>query len=76
MKIRFTLAEAGEIRLDIYEAAGRRVRTLTDGHWPVGHHEERWDGEGSDGRTVASGVYLYQIEAGGAAVSPKMVLVR
>jgi hypothetical protein len=74
--IRFILAEPGEVRLDIYDAAGRRVRTLTDGHWPVGHHEIRWDGRDSDGRAVASGMYLYQLEAGGAAVSRKMVLVR
>jgi hypothetical protein len=58
----FQVASPGaEIDLAIYDAAGRRVRTLLAG-WP-GTSERRvaWDGLDDSGRAVASGAYFARL---------------
>ena len=74
--IRFGLVERAHVRLRIYDVAGRLVKTLVDGARSGGEHLERWNGTDSAGRTVASGVYLYRLEAGSFTETKKMVLLR
>ena len=51
-------ARCGEFGLDVYDATGRRVRTVTGATaLPPGSHQATWDGRDDDGRAVASGVY-------------------
>lgn len=72
----FTLAEAGEGRLDIYDARGRRVATPLAGTFAAGPGTVAWDGRGDDGRTLPSGVYLVQLRVGGQHWREKLVLAR
>ena len=74
--IRFGLSERAYVRLRIYGVSGRFVRTLVDGLLGDGEHFERWNGTDSEGRTVASGVYFYRLEAGPFIETKKMVLLR
>jgi hypothetical protein len=41
-----------------------------------GEHVASWRGRDSHGRLVASGVYFVRVEAGGAAATAKVVLLR
>lgn len=59
--VRFTLASAGEARLELFDAAGRRVRVLADGPLAAGAHERRWDGRDDAGRAVRPGLYLVRL---------------
>lgn len=52
------------VRVDVYDVAGRLVRTLIDGREPGGAHSVRWNGCDADGRAVSSGVYLVRLSAG------------
>jgi hypothetical protein len=72
----FALAEAGDVRLEVIDTAGRRVVTLTAGRYQAGEHRVRWDGRDTHGRRVASGVYIARLEAGSETVSRRMVLVK
>ena len=85
--IRFTVPQSGNVNMAIYDASGRHVRTLIDGHVDAGYHEAVWDGADALGRHASSGVYLYRLTTGAHAErSPtsaerttlvrKMVLVR
>lgn len=75
--LRFALpADAGRVRLRVFDLKGRVVRTLVDGRLPPGRHEVQWRGRDEDGREMASGVYLYRLEAGGASALGRMTLVR
>jgi hypothetical protein len=74
--IRFGLEEPGRVSLRIYDTAGRLVRMLIDEARDAGHYAEEWDGRDSAGRTVASGVYFYRVEAGEYTETKKMVLLR
>jgi hypothetical protein len=75
-EIAFTLAEAGPVRLEVFDAAGRRVRTLLRGHRAAGEHRESWDGTDAAGRRVASGTYHYRLTAGGEVRARSMTLVK
>jgi hypothetical protein len=75
-KIRFSIAEPGWVRLVVYDVGGRPVRVLVDGERPASTYEVTWDGKDSAGRGIASGVYLYELEAPGYTGSKKMVLLK
>ena len=74
--IAFDLAERGPVALTIYDEAGRAVRTLVADTRDAGHHEVTWDGFDGRGRRVSSGVYLYQLRAGGRTETRMMSLVK
>jgi hypothetical protein len=74
--IAYELPAAESVSLKVYNAAGRLVRTLEDGTRNAGRHEVRWDGTDTGGRSVASGLYYYRLEAGGEARTRPMVLLK
>jgi hypothetical protein len=49
------------VRLDIYDALGRRVTKLLDRAMDTGSHAVTWDGTDSLGRPVADGLYFYYL---------------
>jgi len=55
----------------VYDMLGRTVATLVDEARPAGTHAVRWDAAG-----MASGVYTYRLEVGGAAITKKMLLMK
>jgi hypothetical protein len=61
--IKFALKENGFARVAIYDARGRRVKTLHSGNLMHGIHTYTWDGTSDNGSSLASGVYFYRIES-------------
>lgn len=74
--IRYEIGEAARVTLRIYNALGQQVRTLVDGVRQTGRHSIQWDGMNDAGHTVASGIYIYRLEAGSFVKSRKMVLLK
>lgn len=74
--LRFELARSGHAVLEIFDLAGRRVRTLVSGELAAGGHALRWDGNDDGGRALASGSYLGRLRTGGDLALVKMQLVR
>jgi len=60
-KISFALAEAGTVKLQIYDLLGNMVRTLVNEHRNAGRYDVIWNGRNRAGETVAGGVYLYRL---------------
>jgi hypothetical protein len=75
-RIAFQLPGSGPVRLDIYDIAGRRVRTLVNSTMTPGAKSAYWDGLDDSGQTVASGVYLYRLVVNGQLLSKRLVIVR
>ncbi|MGD0339744.1 MAG: FlgD immunoglobulin-like domain containing protein [Bacteroidota bacterium] len=75
-KIAFELPVASKVKLVIYDALGREVRTLTDDEYPAGYIELTWDGRNEIGTMVSSGVYFYRISTLKWNSVKKMVLLR
>ncbi len=74
--ISFDLAGSGRVRIAIFSIDGRLVKTLVDESFAAGRHERVWDGKDGGGRTVASGTYLYIMEAPGIRQTRRMLLVK
>lgn len=62
------------VRLKLYDARGRLVRTLVSGHRPPGAYQAAWNGRDEAGRRVAPGTYLYRLEVSGERLSRKLVV--
>ncbi len=66
-----------QVRLDVFDAAGRRVRTLHDGVLTAGRHQIVWNGQDDRGRQAASGVYFARVRtADGQTDSRRMMMVK
>lgn len=75
--IRFDLSEAGRVDLRIYDVAGRLLATLQrSDRMEAGAHRVVWDGRDGEGAPVASGVYLYRLDAGPFAETRRMTLLK
>lgn len=74
--IDYSLREQSPVTLRIYDVSGRLVRTLVDGIKAAGPHKECWDGMNGLGKTVASGIYFYRMDASGFSETKKMILLR
>jgi hypothetical protein len=70
-EIRFAVPTAGQVRLAVYDLLGREVRLLVDEARNPGTYAVRFDARG-----LASGVYLYRLEAGSLTLVRKMVLLQ
>jgi FlgD Ig-like domain len=64
------------VRLEIFDIAGRRVRTLWDGIVPSGGRTLQWDGRDGTGVPLPSGVYLARLVAGNEIRGDRLTLVR
>lgn len=64
------------IRLEVYNAAGQRVRTLYKDQLAGGVYEMTWDGRDDHGEALPSGSYFLHLRSNRATRSQKMVLLR
>lgn len=74
--IKYFLPWDCEVKLSVYNLLGERVRTLVDQRRSGGNYEIRWDGKDDQGIELASGVYLYRLQAGKFTQSNKMLLLK
>lgn len=66
---RFSLPEAGEITLRIFDLLGREVAVAASGRYGAGEHRVRFRPDG-----LASGVYFCRLEAGDRVGTRKIVI--
>jgi len=77
MRLRVTTTIVGHLRVRLYDVQGRLVRTLVmDEKASVGVHEFSLGAGNQDGRRLASGVYLYRVEASEGAEAGRVVILR
>lgn len=74
--IAYHLPRASQVKLMVYNLAGQLVRILANAPQAAGRWQINWDGKDDAGNDVASGVYLYRLEAGNFAETKKMILMR
>jgi len=71
----FTLAQAADVQVSIFNVQGRLVRRLASSTFGAGEHALVWDGQSAHGR-VESGVYLYRIAVGPDVYTGRVTLIR
>ena len=75
-RISYDLPQAGAVTLTVYNSLGNAVRQLVSGHQGAGRHKVTWDARDDAGRKVASGIYIYKLQAGKKIVTRKMLLLQ
>jgi hypothetical protein len=74
--IQFHLPRPEAVELQIFDVAGRLVRTLVAGEkYTAGPHVITWNGCNDLGQAAASGVYLYRLQTKDFSVTKKMMLM-
>jgi hypothetical protein len=72
----FALPAAGPASLQIYDAQGRRIRSLVRGERSAGRQSAHWDGRDDLGQAVRSGVYFARLVANGRTVDVRFAMTR
>ncbi len=69
--IQFSTGTNAVVSLRIFDLLGREVATLHNGFMPAGTHSVHWRPEG-----LASGSYLYRLQAGGHTITRRFVFLK
>ena len=72
----YELPKPGAVELTLYDLLGQPVRRLVSEYQGAGSYRIAWDGADDVGNQVASGVYLYRLEAGVRRLSRRLLFVR
>ncbi len=76
-KIVFNLPKEGNVKLEIYNIKGQKVKTLMDAYSCKGHFEIMWRGKDENNKQVASGEYITKLKLNGEEiVARKMLLLK
>ena len=74
--ISYSLASDCHVQVVISNVLGQMVRTVVDADQAIGSHSAVWNGLDDRGTPVASGIYLFRVQAGDFTQARKMVLMR
>lgn len=72
----FTLPQAMEIELAVYDITGRRIALLAYGATMPGIHAVTWHGKDDRGAEVSSGIFIVRLAAGSTSISRKVVRLK
>ena len=69
--ISYELPQSANVRLEVYDMAGRQVATLVSGQVAAGRHTVNFDAS-----RLSSGVYLYRLQAGSSVQTRKLTILK
>lgn len=74
--LRYSLKEAGNVRIDIFNTRGQFIRSFSAIHSTGGTFSLAWDGKDSTGMEVSSGLYLYRMQTKNYSATRKMMMLK
>ncbi|MFC2132645.1 M14 family zinc carboxypeptidase [Bacteroidota bacterium] len=74
--ISYYIPENGFVNIDVFDAFGRKVKTLVSENKITGNHQIAWDGSSDNGQSLAQGIYFYQLKAEEITLTNRMVIVK
>ena len=74
--IQYFLPRTCQVRLEIFNILGQKVKELISESLDSGYHTIHWDGRDQNGQVLASGVYFYRLQADGTNLTRKMAILR
>jgi hypothetical protein len=69
--ISYELPEAADVRLQVFDMAGRQVATLVSGQVGAGRHTVNFDAS-----SLSSGVYMYRLQTQSGVFTRKLTLIK
>ena len=77
LTVRYSLSKPSEVKLEIYNLKGQRVRLLYQAHKAAGEHSVIWDAIDEGGVQCANGIYLLKVRVGKALIGTyKLTLIK
>ncbi len=74
--ISYTLPIADDVKLQVFNKLGQRVRTLVNAHTPAGSHKVTWNATDARGNDVPNGVYFVRLTCGDSSTAANVVVVK
>jgi endo-1,4-beta-xylanase len=74
-QIDFTLTNASDVSLQVFDLVGNLVATLVDEKMDAGNHQVKWDATNNRGSKIANGTYIYRLVTGDETVAKKMLFI-
>jgi flagellar hook assembly protein FlgD len=74
--IRFHLPRDGDVRLEVFNTLGQKVRVLVNENRVAGTHSLTWDGRNDAGAPVGSGIYFYRFVSSAFSETKRMLLLK
>ena len=74
--ISFSVPQKEYVRIEVYDILGKLIKTIVDKEVGAGNYSVVWEGNDQAGAKVASGMYLYRIQAGSFSSVKKMLMLK
>jgi hypothetical protein len=74
--IKYQLPKTADVKLEIFNILGQKVKTLVDAQQPADYYRIEWDGSNNNGVSVGTGVYLCRLIAEATDGSENFVKVK
>ena len=75
-RILYDLPKAANVRIEIFNILGQRIKTLVDEQKPAGTYSLIWNGRTDNNEAATSGVYIYRLKTNEFVKSRKLLLLR
>lgn len=75
-KINFNIAKGSNVKIVVYNILGQAIRTLVNQELNAGSYTTTWNGTDNSGNQVASGIYLFSLEAQSFKTTKKVMLLK
>ena len=74
--IKFFVPHSGNIKLEIFDNLGNKIKTLINGYMIKGAHSIEWNGENARGKTVSTGIYFFRLLNSNMSLNKKMIFLK
>ncbi|MDD4033938.1 MAG: FlgD immunoglobulin-like domain containing protein [Candidatus Cloacimonetes bacterium] len=74
--ISYGLAEAADVKVQIFNSRGQLVRSISEGQRNAGNYNLIWNGTDNNGQSQPTGVYFVRLHAGKKVFNSKAVLMK
>ena len=74
--INFSIRNASQVSLKVYNVSGKEVSSLIDGFYSAGNYSIQWDAKDSFGNNLSSGIYITKLNTNEGILSNTMMLIR
>lgn len=75
-QLRYSIPQAENVRITVYNINGKTIATLINNFQSAGTYQVTWNGKNDLGQQVASGTYIYKVQAGDFVKTKKMVMLK
>jgi hypothetical protein len=73
----FRLNREGNIRIEIFDMQGNRIKTVINGNYPEGLYNFTWQGDNEAGNRITPGIYFYKVSTWSEVVqTDKIVMIK